>query len=180
MSFTNADSGTVVECAYDSMGRRAYKKVIVNGSITLHQQYIYRGYLQIACLDLIRSHHPCLWFITWDPSQPIATRPLAIQINGTWYTYGWDITKNICELYSSTGRIETSYVYSPYGKSTFIGKNIQPLQWGSEFIENEISLLYYNYRYYDSLTAKWTSRDIVKALNLYNYTNQPILKIDVV
>ena len=69
ITFTNTDSGTVVECSYDSMGRRAYKKVTVNGSVTLHQRYIYRGYLQIACSDLTRSYHPDLWYITWDPTQ---------------------------------------------------------------------------------------------------------------
>ena len=102
-SFTNADSGTVVECTYDYMGRRATKKVTVNGGVTLHQRFLYRGYLQIACCDLSRSNHPCLWLITWDPSQPVATRPLAIQKDGTWYTYGWDLTKNICEVYGQHG-----------------------------------------------------------------------------
>lgn len=103
VSFSNTESNTVVECSYDSMGRRAYKKVTVNGTVTLHQRYIYRGYLQIATLDLTRSSHPALWFITWDPTQPIATRPLAIQKDGTWYTYGWDLTKNACELYRNNG-----------------------------------------------------------------------------
>ena len=74
---------------YDSMGRRAIKRVTVNGNVTLHQRYIYRGYLQIACIDLTRSHHPALWYITWDPTQPVATRPLALQKDGAWYTYGW-------------------------------------------------------------------------------------------
>ncbi len=60
VTFTNSDSSTVVECAYDSMGRRAYKKLTVNGSVTLHQRYIYRGYLQISCIDLTRSNHPAL------------------------------------------------------------------------------------------------------------------------
>ena len=69
---------TTVHCEYDYMGRRATKQVTTNGSITLHQRYIYRGYLQIAALDLTRSHHPALWYITWDPTQPVATRPLAI------------------------------------------------------------------------------------------------------
>ena len=65
VSFTNTESSTVVECAYDSMGRRAYKKVTIDGAVTLHQRYIYLGYLQIAALDLTRSAHPALWFITW-------------------------------------------------------------------------------------------------------------------
>ena len=33
------------------MGRRSYKKVTVNGEVTLHQRYIYRGYLQIGNLE---------------------------------------------------------------------------------------------------------------------------------
>ena len=103
--------------------------VTVDGNVTLHQRYIYRGFLQIACIDLTRSHHPALWYITREspqglgggldkprsefapqgragngvpasqPTQPVATRPLAIQKDGTWYTYGWDLTKNICEVY---------------------------------------------------------------------------------
>lgn len=30
ISFTNTESNTVKECAYDSLGRRAYKKVTAN------------------------------------------------------------------------------------------------------------------------------------------------------
>ena len=36
--------------------------------------------------------------------------------NGVWYTYGWDLTKNICELYGQEGFIRTIYTYSPYGQ----------------------------------------------------------------
>jgi hypothetical protein len=64
-------------------GRRATKKVTTNGSVTLHQRFLYRGYLQIACCDLTRAAHPALWFITWAPTHSIATRPLAIRKDGT-------------------------------------------------------------------------------------------------
>ena len=101
--------------AYDSQGRRFEKKVTVAGTVTLHHRYIYRGYLQIAALDLMRSAHPALWFVTWDPSQPVATRPLAIQKDGTWFTYGYDLTKNICEVFGPAGYIRTVYAYAPFG-----------------------------------------------------------------
>jgi len=99
IDFYRIDStgGTTVHCTYDHMGRRATKQVTVGNKMTLRQRYIYRSYLQIACIDLTRSHHPALWFITWDPTQPVATRPLAIQKDGSWFTYGWDLTKNICD-----------------------------------------------------------------------------------
>ena len=166
-SFTNTETNTVIECAYDYMGRRATKKVSVNGSVSLHQRFLYRGYLQIACCDMTRSNHPCLWLITWDPSQPIATRPLAIQKDGTWYTYGWDLTKNICEVYGQHGYIRTNYSYSPYGEVTISGDVTQPIQWSSEYSDSEIDLVYYNYRHYSPCDGKWMGRDLVSANNLY-------------
>ena len=72
--FEDAETQTVVECGYDSQGRRFEKKVTVAGTATLHHRYIYRGYLQIAALDLTRSAHPALWLVTWDPAQPTATQ----------------------------------------------------------------------------------------------------------
>ncbi len=158
-SFTNTETNTVIECAYDYMGRRATKKVTVNGGVTLHQRFLYRGYLQIACCDLTRSNHPCLWLITWDPSQPVATRPLAIQKDGTWYTYGWDLTKNICEVYGQHGYIRTNYSYSPYGEVTISGDVTQPIQWSSEYSDSEIDLVYYNYRHYNPTDGRWLSSD---------------------
>ena len=198
----------MVTCAYDSMGRRSYKQVTVNGTVTLHQRYLYRGYLQIACIDLTRSHHPGLWLITWDPtqsprglgggldkprsefapqgrggngvptSQPIATRPLTIQKDGTWYTYGLDLTKNVCEVFGSTGYIATSYTYSPYGSVTVTGSVTQPIQWSSEVWDNELGMVYYNWRYYKVKTANWNSRDRVENTNLY-YLQNPILFTDI-
>ena len=159
VTFTNSESNTVVECAFDWKGRRVYKKVTINGRVTLHQRFLYRGYLQIACCDLTRSNHPCLWLLTWDPSQPVATRPLAIQKDGTWYTYGWDLTKNICEVYGQHGYIRTNYSYSPYGEVTISGDVIQPIQWSSEINDEDTSLVYYNYRYFDPQNGKWLSFD---------------------
>ena len=181
--FANADSGTIVECSYDYMGRRATKKVTVNGSVTLHQRFLYRGYLQIACCDLTRSNHPCLWLITWDPSQPVATRPLAIQKDGTWYTYGWDLTKNICEIYGQHGYIRTFYTYTPYGQVSSTGDVEQPIQWSSEYNDSKLGLIYYNYRHYNLVDGRWVGRDLsldAENSNLYLYaSNAPVHMYDV-
>ena len=174
VSFTNEATGTVVTCAYDSMGRRSFKKVTVNGTVTLHQRYLYRGYLQIACIDLTRSHHPGLWLITWDPTQPVATLPMAIQKDGTWYTYGLDLTKNVCEIFGSSGYISTTYTYSPYGAVTTSGTVTQPIQWSSEIADANIGLIYFNYRYYNSYDGRWINRDTMYELgflNLYRHSN---------
>ena len=172
---------TTVHCEYDHMGRRAIKRVMVNGNVTLHQRYIYRGYLQIACIDLTRSHHPVLWYITWDPTQSIATRPLAIQKDGTWYTYGWDLTKNICEVYRNNGTLGTSYTYSPYGQVSAEGATEQPIQWSSEFNDTELGLIYYNYRHYNPVDGRWTGRDClnIPTIPAYIYYN-PLFTLDYV
>ena len=151
-------------------------------TVTLHRRYIYRGYLQVAACDLTRGGHPCLWLITWDPTQPMATRPLAIQKDGTWYCYGWDLTKNVCEVFGQAGYIRTTYSYTPYGSVTEEGDVTQPLQWSSEYGDPELGLIYYNYRYYNPADGRWIRRDLVKGIsdnNLYlSIKNSPVYEND--
>ena len=83
-----------VKCDYDSMGRRVFKKVISGtGTVTSHhpppqtlsaiaRRACYAclpsqsGNAAEAGCDLTRTNHPALWLITWDPTEPVATRPL--------------------------------------------------------------------------------------------------------
>ena len=180
--FRNEETDTTVECGYDSQGRRYFKKVTVAGTVTLHHRYIYRGYLQIACVDCTRSGHPALWFVTWDPSQPTATRPLAIQKDGTWFTYGYDITKNVCEVFGPAGYIRTSYSYAPFGDVTESGDVSQPFQWSSEHYDSELDLVYYNFRHYSPSLGRFLSRDPIAeqgGLNLYAFVkNNPNVSTD--
>jgi|GEM_PF-181682 len=173
-----------VKCDYDFMGRRVFKKVISgNGTVISHQRFIYRGYLQVACVDLTRTNHPALWLITWDPTKPVATRPLAIQKDGTWYTYGLDLTKNVCEIFGPAGNIRTAYTYSPYGSVTAIGNVEQPIQWSSEFHDEETGLVYYNWRYYNPLNGRWGRREPIYGHIYYNnyiyILNKMVSKIDI-
>ena len=181
--FENAATQTVVDCAYDSQGRRFEKKVTVAGTTTLHHRYIYRGYLQIAALDLTRAAHPALWFVTWDPTPPVATRPLAIQKDGTWFTYGYDLTKNICEVFGPAGYIRTAYSYAPFGAVTESGDVSQPFQWSSEVYDSELDLVYYNFRHYSPSLGRFLSRDPIEeqgGLNLYAFVgNSSTLMVDI-
>lgn len=186
-----AEDGTVTTVTgdYDYMGRRIFKKVertVTNPetgesttSIILNHRYLYRGYLQIAAFDLTRSTLNALWYILWDPTQSQATRPLAIQTARSWFTYGWDLTKNIMELYDSTGHISTSYSYTPFGSVTSTGSISQPIQWSSEMFDAELGLVYYNYRHYNPHDGRWTSRDLIgieREFNLYAFVHNKVLK----
>ena len=171
VTFTSEDGATVVECTYDYMGRRHTRKITVNGSVTNYLRYIYRGYLQIAAINAVSGVFQ--WFILWDPTQPVATRPLGIRKDGTWYTYGWDLTKNICEVFGSDGYIKTAYTYTPYGAVTANGNVTQPIQWSSEFFDTQLQMVYYNHRHYTPLDGSWLSRDYSEkqSTNLYSYVN---------
>ncbi|HIX89048.1 MAG TPA: hypothetical protein H9976_08040, partial [Candidatus Akkermansia intestinavium] len=180
VTFTSEDGATVVECTYDYMGRRHTRKITVNGSVTNYLRYIYRGYLQIAAINAVSGVFQ--WFILWDPTQPVATRPLGIRKDGTWYTYGWDLTKNICEVFGSDGYIKTAYTYTPYGAVTATGNVTQPIQWSSEYNDSELGLDYYNYRHYNPADGRWTGRDMDQENshpNVYDFVEgQVLISID--
>jgi len=143
-------------------------------TVLTNHRFLYRGYLQIAALDLTRSTLNALWYITWDPTEPVATRPLAIQKDGTWYTYGLDLPKNITEVYGTNGGIKTAYTYTPYGQVTASGSTTQPIQWSSEYADPDLGLVYYNYRHYNPLDGRWTGRDAYSSLNLYLFCKNSV------
>ena len=64
------------------------------------------------------------------------------------------------------------YTYSPYGEVSASGDVIQPIQWSSEAWDEELGLIYYNWRYYQAFLGKWTTRDPFHEMydiNLYSF-----------
>ena len=178
--FVNESAKTVVECTYDYMGRRHTRKVSVNGTVSNYLRYMYRGYLQIAAIDAVSGAFR--WFLFWDPTQPEATRPLAIRKDGTWYAYGWDLTGNVTEVFGKAGYLRTAYTYTPYGEAAAEGDVTQPIQWSSEYNDEELGLVYYNYRHLNPHDGRWISRDPIMeqgGWNLYAFVeNLPVWVID--
>ena len=178
--FVNESAKTVVECTYDYMGRRHTRKVSVNGTVSSYLRYMYRGYLQIAAIDAVSGVFR--WFLFWDPTQPETARPLAIRKDGTWYAYGWDLTRNVTEIFGKAGYLRTVYTYTPYGEATAEGDVTQPIQWSSEYNDEELGLVYYNYRHLNPHDGRWISRDPIEeegGWNLFAFAgNSPFLRVD--
>ena len=174
--FVNESAETVVECTYDYMGRRHTRKVSVNGTVSSYLRYMYRGYLQIAAIDAVSGVFR--WFLFWDPTQPEATRPLAIRKDGAWYAYGWDLTKNVTEIFGKAGYLRTVYTYTPYGEVTAEGDVTQPIQWSSEYNDEELGLVYYNYRHFNPHDGRWISREPEDESYIFT-NNMPVWKNDV-
>ncbi len=169
ISFTQGT--TVIECKYDSMGRRFEKKVTTNNVITFWQRYAYKGYLQIAAFNvLIVDEAEVLSLATttyWDPTEPTATRPLAFTdytvAPPATYFYTHDLTKNVCEILSRDGSavsITTTYDYTPFGAVTASNSaTSNTFMFSSEVLDPETNLVYYNYRHYNPNDGRWISRD---------------------
>lgn len=169
---------------YDIMGRQIRKTVTKRGVIIKHENYLYKAYLRIMGFNRLIGKGEPLYKIFWDPSEPIATKPLAIDIAGKLYYYAHDHSKNVTDLLDATGKIVAHYDYDPYGNVTATGElaNLNPIQYSSEVYDPELGLVIYNYRHYNPLDGRWLTRDPIEekgGINLYGFVgNNPLLWVD--
>ena len=169
VKFESEDGGTTVECAYDSMGRRFEKKVTVGGTTGFHARYLYRDYLQVAECDLTGETPVLVRSYLWDPSEPEATRVLAMtrwEANGTQvkeHLYCMhDAMKNVTSLFGEARGRRALYEYRPYGGLVTSEGNMaqeNKFRFSSEYMDDELGLIYYNYRHLNPRDGRWISRD---------------------
>ena len=169
VKFESEDGGTTVECAYDSMGRRFEKKVTVGGTTGFHARYLYRDYLQVAECDLTGETPKLVRSYLWDPSEPEATRVLAMtrwEANGTQvkeHLYCMhDAMKNVTSLFGEARGRRALYEYRPYGGLVTSEGNMaqeNKFRFSSEYMDDELGLIYYNYRHLNPRDGRWISRD---------------------
>ncbi len=153
--------------AYDYMGRRFEYKETASGAVARHERYLYRGYLQIAALDLLDGTN-VIHAIAWDPTEPVATRPLALQTQSGWFTYGFDQVKNVTELFDASGGIAAAYDYAPFGAvtgSSGPATAINPLTFSSEIDDAILGLIHYTFRLLNTLEGRWFGPDPVGDLS---------------
>jgi RHS repeat-associated protein len=159
-------------------------KVVEAGSTTRHERYLYRGYVQIAALDLLNATN-VIHAITWDPTEPVATRPLALQRGTNCWSYGFDQVKNVTELFDASGALAATYDYAPFGAltdSTGPTTDLNPLTFSSEIHDSPLGLIYYNYRHLNVLDGRWVSRDPIEergGINVFVFVgNRPSHRVD--
>ena len=129
----------------------------------------------------------------WDPTEPIATRPLFTQ-RGTGYKffYTFDGNKNVSELvhFETRNGIAAHYDYAPFGAvtraisasavtdNTFTTDN--PFRFSSEYHDDTFGLVYYNYRHYNPTDGRWCGRDLLdeSLLNTYIFLDNVFNDID--
>ena len=184
VKFESEDGGTTVECAYDSMGRRFEKKVTVGGTTGFHARYLYRDYLQVAECDLTGETPALVRSYLWDPSEPEATRVLAMtrwEANGTQvkeHLYCMhDAMKNVTSLFGEARGRRALYEYRPYGGLVTSEGNMaqeNKFRFSCEYMDDELGLIYYNYRHLNPRDGRWISRDPIAeqgGWNLFAFVN---------
>ncbi|MBT9450582.1 RHS repeat-associated core domain-containing protein [Akkermansia glycaniphila] len=179
----------VVNNIYDFMGRRIEKEIWEKTSLTKRLRYIYHGYVQIAEIDATDETAPYVAkTYRWDPSEPVATRPLALTLwtregtaRETLY-YAHDLRKNVVSLFDGKGLRRASYQYDPYGNITSMEGDMaeeNPFRFSSEHHDEDLGLVYYNYRHYNPTDGRWTSRDPIAeqgGWNLYGFVDNKSTK----
>ena len=194
VKFESEDGGTTVECAYDSMGRRFEKKVTVGGTTGFHARYLYRDHLQVAECDLTGETPALVRSYLWDPSEPEATRVLSMtrwEANGTQvkeHLYCMhDAMKNVTSLFGEARGRRALYEYRPYGGLVTSEGNMaqeNKFRFSCEYMDDELGLIYYNYRHLNPHDGRWISRDPIMeqgGWNLYSYIyNSPTISNDII
>ena len=170
---------TVITMAFDRMGRRVEMRTVKNGAETL-QRFVYDNYL---CVQQLRGADNALFHsYVWDPTEPIATRPLIFIPSGGEVSYYFhDGNKNVSDLVPTSG-ISVHYDYTPFGTPIASSASDNLFRFSSEFYDNPLALTYYNYRHYNSSDGRWNRKDSLGekiSQNQYSFIiNSPISLYD--
>ena len=172
---------TVITMAFDRMGRRIEMRTLKDGSDLL-QRFVYDNYL---CIQQLRGVENALFHsYVWDPTEPIATRPLIfIPSVGEIAYYFHDGNKNVSDLVGIQGNI-VHYAYTPFGSPTVSAPLENPFGFSSECYDKVLALFYYNYRHYNPSVGRWNVREPLGELgciNLFHFSkNNPNNAFDVI
>ena len=160
--------GKTVTMSYDHIGRRRTKD---------GQRFFYDGYLQVANERTVSNAVVRQSFV-WDPTEPVATRPLAwFGSNAPPRFYAHDGNKNVSEVVAAaSGEDSDVELLAHYDCA-----EANPWRFSSEYEDTDLGLVYYNYRHYEPVTGRWLSFDIIDELLLYLFCfNNPIVAVDIV
>ena len=164
---------------FDHMGRRVeYVETVVNPvdstiATNKHQRFVYDKYLCIQRLN--GTNNAVTDLFEWDPTESVATRPLYWQPRtadgdfSLFYTH--DGNKNVSEAvhYQRARGVAAHYEYAPFGEVTAQTRGNawgtldlatdNPWRFSSEYADDASATVYYNYRHYEPVMGRWTSRD---------------------
>lgn len=184
LSEVRDSSGTTLATySCDHLGRRIAK---TSGGVTTY--YVYDGWNPIAEYTGTTLSKAYTWGMDLIGSMQAAGGVgglLAVTDGIASYYPTYDGNGNISEYLDSGGTTQAHYEYDAFGNETVkTGTKADDFahRFSTKPQDTETSLYYYGYRYYDSVTGKWPSRDPIEedgGPNLYAMVkNDPVNKFD--
>jgi len=174
---TTAPSGSCksLTFAYDYQGRRI-SKVVSNWtgsawSKLSEQRFLYDGWNLIADLDANNNLlHSYSWGLDLSGSMQRAGGVggligITVQsgTNAGNYFLAYDGNGNTAALANAAdGTIAARYEYGPFGepiRTSDGGAKENPFRFSTKFSDDESDLVYYGYRFYSPIAARWQTRD---------------------
>ena len=182
---------TNITMKFDRMGRRVEYVETVSGVTNTHHRFVYDGYVCIQRLNGAANNSIDLVF-GWDPSEPVATRPLVLQKYGQYNLfYTHDGNKNVSELvfFQQANGIAAHYEYAPFGAVTATSRSTpvtaydfreyNPFRFSAEYSDDKLYLIYFNTRHYLPINGRWLLCDPMGGRNLYAYLSNYCFIYDV-
>jgi len=182
-----------LDFAYDYQSRRIQKVVSTwNGSTYVAantNKFLYDGWNLIAELNnangVIRSY---VWGLDLSGRGQGAGGVgglLAIKpTTGNSIFMAYDGNGNVTGLIdATTGTTSGNFEYGPFGETVRVtpnANNQSPFRFSTKYADDESDFLYYGFRYYNSSTGRWLSRDLVGELggyNLYGLSLQDLINL---
>ncbi len=176
-----APSGTSANTKYlyDNEGNRVLYRTstTVNGVNTTTNTITFDGYTEIAPngSNTIKYYS--------ENGQRVAMR-----VNGTLSYLHPDMLGSSSLAFTSAGAVQAAQLYAPYGSvrytfGTMPGGSTEPFNFTGQRLDTQTGLLYYNARYYDPLSGRFTRADTVQnnagGMDPYAYVgDNPVTRTD--
>lgn len=183
-----------IQFSYDPYGRLLVRKDLdpkskIKKTIKT-SRYLYLGFQEIGSLN--ESGEIETLKIPGLNGDELALTSIAFEIGSETYVPLHDITGNVSHLIQpQTKQILESYTYSAFGEETIYHSNGEiakdsplgnPWRFAEKRVVQQTELVQFGFRFYDPLTARWTSKDPIGSSdgpNLYAYLhNNPINSVD--
>ncbi len=91
-----------------------------------------------------------------------------------WF-YHYDANGNVRETTDARATINQAYSYDEFGNLNSIGQGVgNRFRFSTKFQDDETGYFYYGYRYFDSSSGRWLSKDPMEesgGLNLFEFVN---------
>ena len=172
--------------SFDRMGRRVQYLETAGATTNANNTFTYDNYV---CITRYRAQNDGTVktdrFI-WDPTEPVATRPLVFHYATTPFAYyTHDGNKNVSELVRSNEDVVAHYEYEAFGAvclETGDWGVENPWRFSSEYNDFMLGLVYYNYRHYEASNGRWLIRDPIykPEYNEYLFIYNKLIKFDLI